>query len=454
MPALSRARLQELLDESARETGVPGASVAVLYQDALTEAATGVINLRTGVEVTTDTIFQIGSISKIWTAVLVLQLVDEGIIDIDDPVRQHLPEFRIADAGAAERITIRHLLTHGGGFDGDYFADTGRGADAIEKFVSLLHTAPQFFEPGDMFAYNNAGWVVLGRLVEVIRGQDYLTVVKERLYAPLGLEHAVTLPEEALLQRTVVGHVRGEKGDWVPTSVWSLPHSTAPTGAALTMSAANLARFAGMLINDGTAQDGTRILSAASARRLREHQASLPVPGFVGDRFGHGAFLFDYKGGTAFGHDGQTIGQTAYLRVLPDHDLAIVVMTNRESPIVLFETFVGHVLETLTPVRLTPVPEAPETPIPADADLIVGSYANNSLTAEVTVDDSGQAFIQLGSPNLPMGAQPQLAIAAMDRHTYLSQVKGDAPAIPFHFIDQDGCGKAEFLNFVRMLKRV
>lgn len=454
MSKLSQSGLQKLLHESAQQTGVPGTSVAILHQGTLIEAATGVINLRTGVETTTDTLFQIGSISKIWTAVLVLQMVDDGLVGIDDPVQTHLPEFRIADPDYARTITIRHLLTHGGGFDGDYFEDTGRGSDAIEKFVAMLHTAEQFFEPGEMFAYNNAGWVVLGRLIEVMRGKNYLDVVKERLYVPLGLEHAVTLPEEALLYRTAVGHVRGESGDWVPTTVWSLPHSTAPTGAALTMSAGDLARFAGMLVNDGMTQDGTRILSASSARLLREHRASLPVPGFVGDRFGHGAFLYDYDGGTAFGHDGQTIGQTAYLRVLPEHDLVIVVMTNRESPIVLFETIAGHVLETLTPVRLVPIPEAPENAIPTDADLICGSYANNSLTAEVTIDETGQAYIQLGSPNLPMGVQPPLAIAAMDRHTYLSQVKGDAPAIPFHFIDRGGSGKADFLNFVRMLKRV
>lgn len=191
---------------------------------------------------------------------------------------------------------------------------------------------------------------------------------------------------------------------------------------------------------------GTRILSANSAKLLREHQACLPVPGFVGDRFGHGAFLYDY--------DGQTIGQTSYLRVLPEHDLAIVVMTNRESPIVLFETIVGQVLETLTPMRLVSIPEAPDTSIPADTSLISGSYANNSLTADVTVDEAGRAYIQLGSPNLPMGAQSPLAIAAMDRNTYLSQVKGDAPAIPFHFIDRDGSGTADFLHFVRLLKRI
>ncbi|HWV24525.1 MAG TPA: serine hydrolase domain-containing protein [Thermomicrobiales bacterium] len=454
MSTLDQAKLQTLLDETARKTGVPGSAVAVLHRGVLTEAATGVTNLRTNVATTTDTLFQIGSISKLWTAVLVLELVDEGIVGLDDPVQKHLPEFQVADADVSATITLRHLLTHSGGFDGDYFTDTGRGSDAIAQFVAQLHTSEQFFAPGKMFAYNNAGWVVLGRLIEVLREQDFHSVVRERLYAPLGLEFTATLPEEALLYRTAVGHVRGAEDEgWIPAPVWSLPHSTAPTGAALTMSAGSLATFATMLAHDGVAENGTRILSPDIARLLHRHHATLPVQGFIGDRFGHGAFLYDYEGGTAFGHDGQTIGQTAYLRVLPDHDLVIVVMTNRESPIVLFETIVGYVLETLTPVRLIPVPEAP-TPQHVEATLIVGSYANNSLTAEVTIDDTGQAYVQLGSPNLPMGNQPPLAIAALNRYTYLSQVKGDAPAIPFHFIDTDNSGTADFLSFVRLLRRV
>lgn len=380
MSSLSQAELQATLHDTARRTDVPGGAVAVLHQGTLTEASTGVINRHTGVETTTNTLFQIGSISKIWTAVLVLQLVDDSLVELDDPVQKHLPEFEVADPAAGATITIRHLLTHRGGFDGDYFTDTGRGSDAIERFVADLRTSEQFFAPGDMFAYSNAGWVVLGRLIEVLREQEYLSVVKHRLFTPLGLQHAVTLPEEALLHRTAVGHVRDADGGWAPTPVWSLPHSTAPTGAALTMSAASLARFGAMLVHDGVTVDGTRILTTESAKLIRQHQVDLPVPGFTGDRFGHGAFLYDLEGGTAFGHDGQTIGQTAYLRILPDHDLVIVVLTNRESPIILFETVVSHVLEALTQVRLVPVPEAPATPMPADSNLITGTYANNSLS--------------------------------------------------------------------------
>src|SRR3982750_2046248 len=91
---------------------VPGAAVAVLAGGEGVEHAAGVLSLSTGVEATTDSVFQIGSITKLWTSSLVMQLADEGRVDLEAPVRQYLPEFRIADESAAATITIRQLLSH------------------------------------------------------------------------------------------------------------------------------------------------------------------------------------------------------------------------------------------------------------------------------------------------------------------------------------------------------
>jgi CubicO group peptidase (beta-lactamase class C family) len=90
---------------------VPGAAIAVLADGEVAEAAYGVLNRATGVEVTTDSLFQIGSITKVWTASLLMQLVDEGLLDLDAPVRRYLPGFRVADEGASARMTVRHLLS-------------------------------------------------------------------------------------------------------------------------------------------------------------------------------------------------------------------------------------------------------------------------------------------------------------------------------------------------------
>ncbi|MEV4896078.1 serine hydrolase domain-containing protein, partial [Nonomuraea sp. NPDC055795] len=159
-----RDRLPDLLAESQ----VPGAVVAIGHGERTVDVAAGVLNTATGVEATADSIFQIGSITKVLTATLAMQLVDEGELDLDAPVRRYLPEFRIADERAAARITVRHLLCHVAGFEGDIFTDTGKGDDCVEKYVDVLREVPQLFEPGEMFSYNNAGFCVLGRIIEVV----------------------------------------------------------------------------------------------------------------------------------------------------------------------------------------------------------------------------------------------------------------------------------------------
>jgi CubicO group peptidase (beta-lactamase class C family) len=158
--------LQRWLDEAASRHDVPGAAVAVGAGDDLAEAATGVVNRDTGVEATADSVFQIGSVTKVWTASLVLQLVDDGLVDLDAPVRRYLPEFGVVDAAASETVTVRQLLSHTGGFDGDLFEDTGRGDDALDRLLAFMRTgAAQVHPPGELFSYCNAGYCVLGALV-------------------------------------------------------------------------------------------------------------------------------------------------------------------------------------------------------------------------------------------------------------------------------------------------
>src|SRR3954466_13339235 len=123
--SLDRAHWQERLSLLADKHGVPGASLAILSGDEVAEASYGVLNVRTGAPATPDALFQIGSITKVWTATIVMQLVDEGKLDLDRPVVTYLPEFKVADADVTRQVTTRQLLTHTSGIDGDLFLDTG-----------------------------------------------------------------------------------------------------------------------------------------------------------------------------------------------------------------------------------------------------------------------------------------------------------------------------------------
>ncbi len=183
-------------------------------------------------------------------------------------------------------MTVRQLLSHTAGFEGNIFTDTGTNDDAIEKYVATLATDPQLFAPGVMYSYNNAGFVVLGRIIEVLRGKPYNQALREHLFAPLGLEHAATDAASAILFRAAVGHLPGADpdDDPVPAPMWSLVMSNAPAGSALAMRPRDLLlAFAAMHLNSGKAADGTQVLSAESAAAMRAKEAG----GTAARRVGH-----------------------------------------------------------------------------------------------------------------------------------------------------------------------
>jgi CubicO group peptidase (beta-lactamase class C family) len=204
-----RDRLEADLLRLAAEHEVPGASVALLVDAETAEASTGVVNLRTAVEATPDSVFMIQSITKVWTATLVMQLVDEGRVDLDGPVTAYLPGFRTADERASAAVTVRHLLTHTGGFEGDLWSPTTSGEDALQRFVEdLVPLAAQISEPGTLYSYCSAGFGVLGRLVEVLRDVPYEQALRRHLAGPLGLDELAFDADQALSFRTAIGHGR------------------------------------------------------------------------------------------------------------------------------------------------------------------------------------------------------------------------------------------------------
>src|SRR5262249_43460005 len=151
---IDAAHWQRRLAELAERHGVTGASLGILrlhpgHDDERVEAVYGVLNKDTGVEATNDSLFQIGSISKVWTATIVMQLVDEGLIDLDAPIVNVLPELRLSDPDVTKQVTMRHLLTHTSGIDGDVFTDTGSGDDCLEKYVGWVDAAPMNHPLGD-----------------------------------------------------------------------------------------------------------------------------------------------------------------------------------------------------------------------------------------------------------------------------------------------------------------
>lgn len=188
---------------------IPAVSLAVLSNNQCYSAAAGILNIDTGVEANTDSIFQIGSITKVFTTSLIMQLVDEGRVDLDTPVKLYLRDFQIADIQATQNITVRQLLNHTNGIAGDYFADDCYAeGNAIARYLDRINLLPLVHSPGKNYSYSNAAFTVAGRLVEVILGCSWHQAIEERIFRPLGMKQAIADPTETLRFRAAIGHLQ------------------------------------------------------------------------------------------------------------------------------------------------------------------------------------------------------------------------------------------------------
>lgn len=392
-PRIDAEHWQRRLSALAERYHVPGAALGILRirqgrEDELAQAAFGVLNKDTGVEVTKDTVFQIGSITKVWTTTVIMQLVDEGLLDLDAPVVDVFPELRLADPDVAKQVTMRHLLTHTSGIDGDVFTDTGRGDDCIEKYVASLEGVAQNHPLGATWSYCNSGFVLAGLVIEKLTGGTWDRAVRNRIFAPLGLEHTITLPEEALLHRAAVGHVSEGTHEPSRAPVWMMPRSLGPAGV-IGSTVADLLGFARMHLTGGVGPDGTRLLDSSSAAAMTQMQAELPDRYSLGDSWGIGWIRFGWNGRRLIGHDGNTIGQSAFLRLLPDEGLAVALLTNGGSTPDLYQDLYREIFAELADVDM-PRPLAPPVePVPVDVQPHVGTYERASSRLEVLIGDNG-----------------------------------------------------------------
>ena len=441
----------------ATARGVPAAAVAVVIDGEIIDHAVGVLSTSTAVEATPESVFQIGSITKVWTATLVMQLVDEGLVDLDEPIRTYLPEFRLGDDSATGSITVRQLLTHQAGFEGDIFTDTGRGDDAIEKFVNLLAEMPQTFPPGLMFSYNNAGFIVLGRLVERIREKTWEQALMEHIAAPLGLERVSPSPYEAILHRVAVGHIGpGADGEPVAAPMWAMARSNEPAGSMLAMTARDLAGFARMHLAGGTAPDGTVVLSPSAVEAMRTTSIQLPVITGLGAAWGLGWEVDRDDDVRLHGHDGNTIGQAAYLRVAQDAQVAIVLLTNGGDGMGLLHDIVDPLLRSLTGAGLPAAPVPAEEPRAVDAAPYIGTYSNSIFDMEVSQDDAGRVWLEQRPKGLllEMGEQPSRdELISFGENSLIMREKKNGMHIVYTFLSPDPEGRHSFVQFGRAIAR-
>jgi len=383
---LNAAHWAARLSELAARARVCGATLGIWFDGQEVLAACGVLNSATQVPVTPDSLFQVGSITKIWTATMIMQLIEEGLLSLDTTVADALPGIRLGTSDVGGQVTVQHLLTHTSGIDGDIFTDTGRGDDCVQRYVEELARASSTFPVGAAYSYCNSGFVLLGRIIEVLDGRSWDESLRDRLTGPLALTNTVTLPEEAILHRAAVGH----DGGGVPVRVWGLPRSIGPAGL-ITSTAGDLLTFARLHLAGGILPDGKRILSEASVSAMQQPRAVIPDFAAPGAAIGLGWRLGSWGGRAIFGHDGDTIGQSAYLRINPEAQLAVCLLTNTAESQAFSRALFDEVFGSLVGVTM------PASPLPArfaggpdpdlDLERHVGRYERASRRFEVSVRD-------------------------------------------------------------------
>jgi CubicO group peptidase (beta-lactamase class C family) len=397
--------LQPLLDELCVKNNAVGATLGVLEGGAISTWAYGKLNLDTLVDATPDSVFQIGSIGKIFTTTLIMQLVDEGRLSLDDPVMRHLTDFTIAERDYGRAITVRQLLNHTSGLDGDFFPADDPEGPSTASYVRKMHLLPSLYAPGDgPMTYCNSGFVTAGRIVELLTGTIWQRAVVERIVKPLGLKNVVAFPQDGLRHRMAMGHITPDPRDQKTLTTAPLPYlalSAAAAGSVLSMPVESVLKFASVHMADG-AHEGGRLLSAASARRMREDRIAIPPHSRLGvTGWGLGWMLCPaYE---MCGHDGGTFGQFTYLRTFPDKKKAFALFTNAPSG-KLYEQIEAHLMETLIGEKIPPEPAAEAwTP---DVSRYAGTYDNVGVRYVVGSDLSFESTSKIGFPGLRATLKP------------------------------------------------
>ncbi|TDC24642.1 class A beta-lactamase-related serine hydrolase [Streptomyces sp. 8K308] len=385
----TRARVAELL----AEYGIPSAAVGVLHDGEVAEFAVGVRDMRTGEPATTDTVYQCGSMTKTWTALAFMQLVDEGKVDLDEPVRACLPGFTVADPEAAATVTPRHLLCHTNGIE-EAYGDPGEDGDVYARMVENIADAPQVFPVGHTHGYSVAlGYAILARILEVRDGRRWDDVMRDRLFDPMGLTSTHSWHERVDETRAATGHLlRSPEEGPVVTPVDHLPRAFGP-GGNITSTTREVLALAHVLLSDGTAPNGNRIVSAESVREMTRSRVPVPDPYMFGPEWALGLIVCDWHGETVYASDGSTIGQNARLRLLPDSNTALTMLTNGGPRDGFYRAVFNEILADL---GATTIPELPAPDATLDLDLAryEGVYERPGTRYEVSAE-GGKLYLTL-----------------------------------------------------------
>ncbi len=321
------ARIATFVEAEMKVQQIPGLALAIVQGDRILHLqGFGVANPQ-GAAVTSQTPFIIGSVSKSFTAMAVMQLVDAGQIELNAPVQRYLPWFHVADEAGSAAITVRHLLNQTSGIAVATGLNNATSQDisegALEAQVRGFSTARLNHSAGEVFEYSNANYDILGLIVQTVSGQDYGSYIREHIFLPLEMTSAFTSETEAMVQGMATGH-RFWFGRPLP---YVAPYAQAnqPSGF-LIAGAEDMAHYLLAYLNNG-AYAGKSVLSPMGVAAM--HQRPLHEEGE--SYYGMGWFLGEVDGIQIVKHGGDTSNFHTTMTIFPESKLGFVVLENAEN---------------------------------------------------------------------------------------------------------------------------
>jgi CubicO group peptidase (beta-lactamase class C family) len=329
--AASYHAVDDYVQQQMKRLNIPGLSLAIVEGDE-------VVHMRgfgrahpNGDAPAPQTPFLIGSLTKSFTALGVMQLVEVGDVDLDAPVQRYLPWFEVADPQASAQITVRHLLNQTSGLSTASgwipLADFDDSPDAVERQARALSTFELSHPVGSAFEYSNANYNLLGLIIEAVSGQSYADYVQDHVFAPLDMDHSYTSQATAKENGLAMGH---RYWFWLPVAEPDLPmpRGSLPSGQLIS-SAEDMAHYLIALLNDGRYEDA-QILSSAGVAKLYQGVVEHVQMGVSMGEYGMGWYESDIDGNKVAWHTGTVPDFSSYMALLPEQKKGVVLLINAD----------------------------------------------------------------------------------------------------------------------------
>jgi CubicO group peptidase (beta-lactamase class C family) len=412
---------------------IPGVSIGLIIDGVEHYVSLGVTSITNPLPVTPETLFQIGSTTKTFTATTAMKLVQDGLLEVDAPVRQYIPDFRVEDEDVSARVTVRHLMTHTSGWFGDFDLDTGDDSDALELYVQAMAELPQITPMDALMSYSNSAFVLLGRVLEVASGKTLDILVRETILEPLELNDTVFWAHEAITKRTAIGHKQSESDETVVIPVWRLSRATNADGG-LVASARNQMRYARFQMG----QLGDTPINAASRLEMQTPRVSAGGNEFVGlCWFIEDMQTTDDRNVHTVRHGGSVPGFQSHFWFAPQENFAFTCQTNAESGMALNTLVTAWVLEHL--LNIPPRKQEAIAVTPAQLEAFTGWYVvpTGKPNEGLEVARNGDALtlrVDVPTFNLVLPAVPLKIISP----TACVLLEGPMASMTLDFVAADG----------------